>query len=486
MPEAIDRLIALAGMERVGSYTRVTKTGKTVRVDAYTRDPGTMANAELFKAFKDLGGKTDPQSKNQHARVVKEIQKRQSEGKWGHSSPSAAARAQNKVSPDKGASDETKKRFAENRENPGAKFERLVKYETGERKSDGTPVREPVRDKEGNTVETPEYSEHIEKLTALIDSIYSDPAKLNKYDTQRKHGLWGKDSEGKDVMYAYTPERTEQHKRILEEILEKHASVPTEKKAVMSGGLGGAGKGFVLGKYAGIDESQYVVIDPDGMKTELLKRGMGPDIPGMLPMEQAAFIHEESSDLANMLQSIALSRGMNIILDTTMAAKKGTDDASSADKKIALFKDAGYDIRGIFVDVPVSVSVDSALDRHAGGVDRFNSGKEGGELGGRFVPPAYIQGAAPTEGQQGQGYNSKNRAVFERLKAEGKFSDSEVWDNSDRSREPQLVNRTGAETPKEASQTSSSAIQRLKDSQKKKKPGDVAALSRLRELLNEV
>lgn len=471
MPEALDRLIALAGTERVGSYTRKTKSGKTVHVDAYTRDPGTMSNGDLFKAFKDLKGKPDAQSRNQHARVVTEIKKRQAAGEWGHSDKGASTRAQNRVDKDKGAGDrgrvEARTRFEENRNNPKPKFERLVKYETGAKDKDGKPVREPVRDKDGKTVNTPAYNEHVAKLTKTIDDIYADPKKLAKYDTQKKHGLWTKvkdpeTGEMKPAFVAYTPERTEQHRKIINDILEKHKDVPAENKAIMSGGLGGAGKGYVLGKFAGIDESQYIVIDPDQMKGEILSRGMGPDVPDLLPMEQATFIHEESSDLANMLQEIALSRGLNIILDTTMAAKKDTDDESSADKKIKLFSDAGYDIRGVFVDVPVEVSVDSALDRHAGGVDKFNSGKEGGEMGGRYVPPSYIMGAAPSEGQKSLGYNSKNRAVFERLKKEGKFSSAEVWDNSDRTKDPQLVERGAPTPPKSTKGTGNSSIDKLK------------------------
>ena len=37
----------------------------------------------------------------------------------------------------------------------------------------------------------------------------------------------------------------------------------------MAGGLGGAGKSTVLEKYAGIDRSKYLTINPDDIKEEM-------------------------------------------------------------------------------------------------------------------------------------------------------------------------------------------------------------------------
>lgn len=45
-------LPALAGTERVSSYTRTSSTGKVVHVDAYTRDPGKMANLDIWNEIK--------------------------------------------------------------------------------------------------------------------------------------------------------------------------------------------------------------------------------------------------------------------------------------------------------------------------------------------------------------------------------------------------------------------------------------------------
>lgn len=424
----LEDLVALA-QTQVESHTRTSKTGKVVQVQSYTRDVGDMSNTDLFKEYKELSagksGLEGTQQRNRLAQVVTEIRTRKEKGQWGHTRQSDATKAAQRVDKtDSGHS--TKKDFEANRQVPKGKM-------TDE-----------------------EYSQHVER----VRSILKDPAS-QKYDTQRMHGI--KDPEtGKPIPGVYSPERTEQHKQIISDILEKHKNVPTEKKAIMSGGLGGAGKGFVLKKHADVDHSQFLTIDPDEMKQELIRRGMVPEIPGLLPMEHANFIHEESSDLANLLHQVAMSKGMNIILDTTMAS------VGSTEKKLNKFNDAGYTTDAVFVDVPLAVSLESALNRHRGGVDRFRSGTEdeGGEFGGRFVPPEYIQSAAPPEGSE---YHSKNRAAFEEMKASGLFNRARVIDNSDRRKPeeggsgPRLISDSAMDSPKkDPSKTSKRAMDKVR------------------------
>lgn len=476
--DAVTRLVALAGTERVSSYTRTSKTGKTVHVSAYTRDPGKMSNVDLVQEYASLKDKVDPQSRNRAQQIVNEVNKRKQTGEWnkgdhytpgqGNKAPSApsalkpqakaasssaqsesktqnpesdfgstsnAALAKKAKSGDQSAVEEVKKRVAAKQwghSSASARTQARAKVD----KSKGATQRGRAQARaefEKNKrapqakITDAEYAEH----EARIASIINDP-KNAKYDTQKQHGIF--DADGHFI--AYTPERTEQHRKIIEDVLAEHPKVKAEKKAVMTGGLGGSGKGTIMsGKFAPVNTDEYITVDPDEMKAELLKRGMGPDIPGLLPMEQANFIHEESSDLANMLHEVAMKKGLNVILDTTMASDK------SVDKKIKKFEQNGYnDIHGVFTDVPVNVSVASALGRHRGGVDRFRAGAEdkGGDLGGRYVPPGYIKKSAPDPGspEEAAGYNSKNRGVFERMKDAGRFKSYEVWDTSDRSKGP--------------------------------------------------
>lgn len=516
--DAVNRLVALAGQVQVGSYTRKSKTGKIVRVSAYTRDPGKMSNADLVKEYGELKDDPDPKSRNRARQILSEVNIRKQNGEWmkgddfapgggekaapakkaavkpssqpasssgseksdsgkpeseaaDFSSTSNAALAKKAQAGDKAAIAEVEKRTKAGQwghSSASAKTQARDKVD----KAKGAMQRGRTKSREefaGNKrapkaeVTDAEYAERTAKIKAMtLDSSF------DKYDTQRQHGIWTTNDDGREVMVAYTPERTEQHRKIIEDVLAEHAGVKAERKALMTGGLGGSGKGTIMsGEHAPINPDEYLTIDPDEMKAELLSRGMGPDIPDLMPMEQANWIHEESSDLANMLHEVAMARGLNVVLDTTMGSDK------SVEKKLAKFAEAGYnDIYGVFTDVPVEVSVASALGRHRGGVNRFRAGadKAGSDLGGRYVPPEYIRSAAPEPGsfEEKNGLNSKNRGVFERLRAAGKFSQFEVWDTSVRGKDengkpipPRLIYRGKKGDKVDPSQTTAAAMDEL-------------------------
>lgn len=87
---ALDRLVALAGTERVSGYTRQSSTGKTVRVGAYTRSPGKMKNNELADEILSLrkspgsSGLTGPQEKNRLKALENEVAARKRANAWGN------------------------------------------------------------------------------------------------------------------------------------------------------------------------------------------------------------------------------------------------------------------------------------------------------------------------------------------------------------------------------------------------------------------
>ncbi len=72
-------------------------------------------------------------------------------------------------------------------------------------------------------------------------------------------------------------------------------------RAIIAGGLSGAGKSTVLDHYAGIDRSQYLTINPDDIKEKMADRGLIPQVDGLSPMEASDLVHEESSYIARRL-----------------------------------------------------------------------------------------------------------------------------------------------------------------------------------------
>jgi predicted kinase len=213
------------------------------------------------------------------------------------------------------------------------------------------------------------------------------------------------------------------HDALLQALYTRAAGVPSERRAILVGGLPGAGKTTVLGQHTHVDLSRYLTINPDQIKEELALRGLIPQVDELTPMEAARLAHEESSDIAKRLAHRAQADGKNMIWDVTMSRPR-----SSADR-IAALAAAGYGrVDAIFVDVPVGVSLQRADARHRAGHDAYRAGSG---VGGRFVPREVILAQAdPTWG-------SVNRATFELVK--NWFTTWTRYDNSVDGRAATLV-----------------------------------------------
>jgi hypothetical protein len=274
-------------------------------------------------------------------------------------------------------------------------------------------------------------------VAAAIGAVGTQHAPLNDAEyqqhTERVENVIGanmKAGKTTDVMFtengdgkSWTPERKKLHDEIIDALWAKANNVPRDGKAIIAGGLGGAGKSTVLGKFAGIDGSLYLTLNPDDVKELMAKRGMIPDVDGLSPMEASPLVHEESSHITNQLARRAYAENVNVIWDITMSSR------GSVEKRIKNMRDAGYgDISGVFVDIPVETSVDRALARHRRGMENHRKGKG---HGGRYVPPSIIRKNADSE------YSSANRRVFEGLR--GQFDHWEAWDNSRHGQDPRKI-----------------------------------------------
>ncbi|HEU5416259.1 MAG TPA: zeta toxin family protein [Streptosporangiaceae bacterium] len=215
-------------------------------------------------------------------------------------------------------------------------------------------------------------------------------------------------------------ERRQLHNEIVETFLSDASHVANDHKAIIAGGLAGAGKTTVLANHAGIDRSQYLTINPDAIKEEMARRGMIPLVDGLSPMEASDLVHPESSHIAKQLAARATAEGKNLIWDITMSSR------DSVDGRLNQLQDSGYtSIRGVFVDIPIDVSLARADARHREGEDDYRAGKG---MGGRFVPPELI--TSRIDDQRG----SQNRQIFEELKP--RFSRWTLFDNGVDGRKP--------------------------------------------------
>jgi predicted kinase len=262
-----------------------------------------------------------------------------------------------------------------------------------------------------------EHAEHVKEVRALLDKARADGlATEARYVTDPDGETWA-------------PERRVGHDAIIAHLYEAAGGVPCERRSILAGGLPGAGKTTVLEQHAGIDRTRFLTINPDEIKSEMAKRGMVPEVPGLTPMEASDLVHEESSHIAKQLALRAMPEGKNIIWDITMSSR------DSVERRINTMRTAGYQrIEGIFVDIPVDVGVHRSDARHREGHDSYRSGHG---QGGRFVPAEVIAAQSDPD------YGSRNLRTFEQIKPH-----LDAWlqyDNSVDGQYPVLVDSGGRE-----------------------------------------
>jgi predicted kinase len=254
----------------------------------------------------------------------------------------------------------------------------------------------------GRPLTDAEHADHVADVTARLARAHAAGLTTHVLHTMDSgHEVW-------------SFERRLAHDRLLQALYTRAACVPCERRAILVGGLPGAGKTTVLGRDAGVDLSRYLAINPDQIKEELALRGLIPQVDGLTPMETARLAHEESSDIAKRLARRAQADGRNVIWDVTMSRPQTCAD------RIAALAAAGYArVDAIFVDVPVGVSLRRADARHREGHDAYLAGSG---VGGRFVPRELILAQASSY------WGSVNRATFELVK--DRFAAWARYDNS--------------------------------------------------------
>jgi hypothetical protein len=262
------------------------------------------------------------------------------------------------------------------------------------------------------------HQHHLDRVDALLQNAQKQGLDTSQMYTRPVLDADGKqkvDPDGNPIR-EYTPERDAQHQKIIADALAaaEAAGVPKDHQAIMSGGLGGAGKTTVLeSRESGIDTSKYITLNPDDMKEELIRRGMVPEISGVQPMEASVLIHEESAHLAKLLAEAAGEKGYNVIWDISMAKD------SQVEKRLAPLDSFGYKTRAVFVSIPLEESVSRALNRHNLGATQYLLQNKG--VGGRYFNPTLIRKSA-TETPGG------HQQVF--LNQRDRFSDWQIFDNS--------------------------------------------------------
>jgi predicted ABC-type ATPase len=279
-------------------------------------------------------------------------------------------------------------------------------HEHASKPDDGRPI-----DNQTRSLTDREWAEHITEVRDGLRKAYEQNLNTDCVYTINGAGE------------AWLEEREHLHDAIIEDLYAMAADVPCDFKAIVAGGLGGAGKTTVLTQHAGIDLSQYLMINPDDIKEEMARRGMIPEIDGLSPMEASELAHEESSHLAKRLAHRAQADGKNLIWDVTMSSENSTAG------RIDNLRKADYtQVDGLFVDISVETSIKRMESRHREGQDEWRTGNG---LGGRYVPPEIVESQADPQ------WGSKNRKNYEAMKE--RLDSWSTYDNSVDDRPAELV-----------------------------------------------
>lgn len=210
----------------------------------------------------------------------------------------------------------------------------------------------------------------------LLEQVHS----MKHGDTQTRNMVNGK----------WTAEREKLHKEIISKILtpEKVKACKPKNgekpKFVMFGGRGGSGKSWFTdkerakteGRQVMFDSDNYLILDADEIKKTI------PEFKGW----NAGEVHEESSYLNNKIKSMAMSLGLNIIIDGTMNYNPKKPDKVKAEMLDA--KSKGYSLEAHYMFTPIQKSCVNAMNR-------FKTKK--GDYSGRLVPTDILLGMQDNE-----------------------------------------------------------------------------------------
>ena len=208
---------------------------------------------------------------------------------------------------------------------------------------------------------------------------------------------------------VWKPERAAIHNEIVGAVMTRAASIPDDGKAILGGGLPGAGKTTALHALPGVNPDDYLAVAPDDFKEELARRGLVPKVEGLTPMEASPLVSDEAHHIAAMVLARAQAEHKNIVIDLTM------HPADRVGQRITALHAAGYQVNGVYVHVPIETSVERAGSRYAR--------KAGTKLGGRYVPAGDIRRIWGTGGPK-----SRSHLEFDRVR--GQFDQWELIDNS--------------------------------------------------------
>ena len=204
-------------------------------------------------------------------------------------------------------------------------------------------------------------------------------------------------------------ERDQLHRRLIDRELLAAGGAQAQRQAVVLAGAPGAGKSSLLRELLGGHEDDYVVIDADEFKANLMREAQEDGTyegffkprevkereqrgEQFFPMDMASLVHEESSMLSENLRAACFEQGLNVVIDKVLASE------DSARKLAAQLQEAGYEIQIVEAYAPQDVSEERIVERWEKQQEASLDGDD--NLGARWVPEGFTDMVFDAPGQR--------------------------------------------------------------------------------------
>lgn len=275
-----------------------------------------------------------------------------------------------------------------------------------------------------------DFAKHSAYISAVTDMALHGPGQGLGTDSAFKdsYGLW---SEEYQQIFDDTVDAAFQE-------LTNGETKPKDRRSMLVGGLPGAGKSSTLDSLQAsraLRPEDWITVNPDFFKDKMLESGHYPQVAGLTPAETASFIHEASSEMNHMLETLLMAEGYNIIFDITMGGRARPNEKTWIEKLGDTLVVSDYQMDGLFVDVNPAISRTRVNKRHQDGLNALRTGASDRpddpavQLGGRVVPDKVIaDNELPKDDPNAAEHNSQNSVNFANMQPY--FARWAVYDNS--------------------------------------------------------
>jgi hypothetical protein len=149
------------------------------------------------------------------------------------------------------------------------------------------------------------------------------------------------------------PDRAALHNEIVQQHLEDAIPVPSQGRAVLTGGLG-LHRTHLLEKAGAIPQGRYAHVCVHDIARELGGKGLIPEVAGLTPEQSGVLVHREAAHVASLVSSALAARRKNQAICGSM-----TDPDHVAERARRL-RSSGYsEVRGIHLHTPADKAAGS-------------------------------------------------------------------------------------------------------------------------------